>query len=254
MWQLENTTAHLTIRHLLATVDLLHPDRGIHAIKVFGAAAQHMELFSLPTLGDTGANADELTDHYVRSTDLVATYSQTAERNVSTQVYWRVLETDESQQAFGFELVVSAQTNLLDSTPSVELVSHVPCESVHRLHDRKRLHFDEIGLNAGEQRMFEAQLGESLFLMHLIGQPVAYAEMVYPTDFVCSELVRCETSAARIRLKHRLFPEHLEKGVIRRGRVRGMFLPHEGMSLGRIEQWAASCFDEFCDSAPPLTA
>jgi hypothetical protein len=57
-----------------------------------------------------------------------------------------------------------------------------------------------------------------------------------------------ESGARSLRLVHHLFPESLEKGVIRRGRVRGWFLPREGdadAAAERYRQWLAE--------PPPLT-
>jgi hypothetical protein len=72
--------------------------------------------------------------------------------------------------------------------------------------------------------------------------------MVHPADFQHDELLRNSVQQQAAYLRHRLFPEPLEKGVILRARVRGVFVPRDGDT-----QIAAECFDAFAATEPPLS-
>ena len=67
--------------------------------------------------------------------------------------------------------------------------------------------------------------------------------MVHPTDFVSARLQHTR------HVETTLFPEHLEKGVIRRGRICGWFMPAEN-DLDTAVELAR----EFVNEPPPLTA
>ena len=48
--------------------------------------------------------------------------------------------------------------------------------------------------------------------------------MVHPADFAGSELTQAEAPGGQVAIRHRLFVQRLEKGVLLRARVRGMFV------------------------------
>ena len=50
-----------------------------------------------------------------------------------------------------------------------------------------------------------------------------------------------------LRVSHQLFSERLEKGVILRARLRGVFLPRQ-----RDTRVAAACYTAFAAAEPPL--
>jgi hypothetical protein len=54
---------------------------------------------------------------------------------------------------------------------------------------------------------------------------LSYAQLVHPSDYVAAELGI--DSEPPYSLLTTLFPERLEKGVIRRGRVASFFMPSE---------------------------
>jgi hypothetical protein len=72
---------------------------------------------------------------------------------------------------------------------------------------------------------------------------LSYAEMVHPTDFVMAE-----ADGGQCYARSTLFPERLEKGVIRRGRVCGWFLPTENDLATAVE-----LASQFVDEPLPLT-
>ncbi len=82
-----------------------------------------------------------------------------------------------------------------------------------------------------------------MFRLH--GCDASYAEMVVPADFQGG---RVQQTPECTRLAYELFPESLEKGVIRRGRIRSLFLPRQ-----RDAQAAWDVYEDLCTGTPPLT-
>jgi hypothetical protein len=69
--------------------------------------------------------------------------------------------------------------------------------------------------------------------------------MIHCLDYSSANV---EWSGGDVRLETQLFLESLEKGVIRRGRARGMVIPREGDLAA-----ATAAYRDFCQSPPPLT-
>jgi hypothetical protein len=72
--------------------------------------------------------------------------------------------------------------------------------------------------------------------------------MVHPSDFYQGTVALVDKTSAVCESRIRLFPDALEKGVIRCARVRGYFLPR----ANDLES-AQVLFQEFARSQPPLT-
>jgi hypothetical protein len=70
--------------------------------------------------------------------------------------------------------------------------------------------------------------------------------MVHPADFHRDE-VHALTPEGRVRIEHHLFAQALEKGVLLRARVRGVFLARDGDL-----QLAAEVYRAFAAAEPPL--
>jgi len=158
------------------------------------------------------AARQRLAECYVRGGDLIATYEETERQPVRNQIYWRFL-VDESY--CGLELIISAQTSRLDTSTTLAVASKFAW----------RPEFD--GLVA---------IGPAP------GAGWCCLEFADPSNLDQTVVNNC-------RLEHQLFPGHLEKGVIRRTRLRALFVPAATASAT-----AAACYQQFLDAAPPLTA
>ncbi len=90
--------------------------------------------------------------------------------------------------------------------------------------------------------------GPGCVLWRLPGEELSYVEMISPGDFHDDEAA-LDAAAHGSRLRHRLFPQSLEKGVLLRARVRGAFLPRAD-DCSR----AAACYAAFAVAEPPLDA
>ena len=246
MWQVHRSTASIRVGTVAASLNLQRPHEGLHSIRVDGEAIPDARVLETRA-GDVPWGQDEqLVDAYVRGADLVAIYAQTAQRNVCAQVYWRVIQLD-SVGAAGVEIIASVHTSLLDSDPRIAVGSTLPCCEVLRFCDEKDSRFERVELS--EVEPFVLDSGAGLFLFRLPDSGCSYAEMIHPADFTTGRIRRDSSEGNRVCSDLRLFDEPLEKGVIRRSRVRGVFLPSE-----EDEKSAIQCYRYFVRSAIPLTA
>jgi len=219
MWQLDGSKARLETSRLTCELDLAWPGRGLTKLagslvagsldpsNAFSAEGAAIMQLTLP------GNATLLTDAYVRGNDLVATYDESADLPCRTQVYWRI---ENESDFLGIQLIVSVQTSLLDSAPSLTVASQV----------------------AGSVRLVE----EGVALMSLLDPNVSYVEVTDGSN-VESTIIQNNSQ-----ITNKLFPGSLEKGVIRRARILGCFL-----SASSAEQTARTLHERFVRSAPPLT-
>jgi len=234
MWQLDpqQRTASLTSDLLAARVSIGQPELGVCDI------TWRTQKFSAQLLGVVFCDFRERSplDCYARGTDIVITYNDPPQqKNVRPQVYWRFVNEDRIA-AQGFELVLSIETDLLDSDPQVRVESVLPGSSVFA---RTASGWESI---RGSSMRLHASAYAPLIVFQ--GDTWLYAEMIYPSDFTESTI---EHTANGWRTTWDLFPEHLEKGVIRRARMRGVFLVGDDLSK------ALTAFEHFQASPLPLT-
>jgi hypothetical protein len=164
------------------------------------------------------ASTWQLVDAYVRGCDLVATYREPLGQPFNLQLYWRVLQSQAEPQ-LAIELIASVQTPLWEAYPWVSVTSVLPNAAVTTSED---------------ELIFTTPEGPS------------YIELTYPSDFVLS----AAESHSRSTSPHWQFgPQFMEKGVIRRLRLRGAIASRENISLCGREVRAA-----FFAAHPPLTA
>ncbi|GIW94826.1 MAG: hypothetical protein KatS3mg110_2867 [Pirellulaceae bacterium] len=177
-------------------------------------------------------------DQYVRGNDLVVRYPLQSRERLEPVVYWRALAGPASEWG-GVELILSMQTDSLDSDPSVFVRTWTSSQGVYFLDHAGKL----VRLEATRRRLGTE---ESLPVLVLRTKFGTYIEMVYPGDF-CS--VRVAQVADRASIAWKLFAERLEKGVIRRTRVQGIFA-----SSDVSPQTIVQAYDAFCQAPLPLTA
>jgi hypothetical protein len=242
MWQLSETSAVWQSGGLVLRLDLSAPEMGLDALAVKGQATSGARLLATRTLHADG-KSEVVADAYIRGDDLVATYVQTAARPFRPQIYWRGLAGND-QALGGLELILSAQTSLLDADPSLSTASELPAGQVGVLVNANSARFAPLGpaLPAAVTN------GPGVFLFRPAGASWSYVEMVFPTDFAGAQLIEKARSPGVLQVVNSLFAERLEKGVIRRGRIRGLFLPRQD-----DERLAADAYSDFAASPPPLT-
>lgn len=259
-WQIDGQLVRFQQEGFAAQLTLAKPYEGLH-----------VSFESLPSFNVLGVSIDNRQpseptkplDFYSRGDDLVVTYPESPDA-VRTQIYWHWAPgatTDGAAGLPGFELRVSVQTHLLDSSPKIGVHSQLPASEVIECR----------GLDPGEYRAIPQTDSYPLappeepclqgLIFRLDDSDFSYAQLLHPSDVLTqSEASACQVpsqtlvevesqhAANQPRCSSRLFFEPLEKGVIRRARVRGIFVPREN----DLESVAA-CGQRFVEQKLPLT-
>lgn len=232
-WSVAEYVASLS-GSLSGSIDLTRPERGLVAIKVAG---QELEDMGMLGLQPPSAPA-RVADRFVREADLAVAYAGSDVWPIEPEVLWRF-----GAPAGGIaslDVMVSVHTQLLESCPTIAVVSEVGNAELLRLVDVAQTRFDRV---AGDCDWQASRPG--CLLARLAGD-LSYIQMVHPADF---QLDRIDRVMSGWRLSHRLFVEQLERGVILRGRVRGVFVRRQD----DVER-AAELYRDFAASEPPLGA
>jgi hypothetical protein len=232
-WQIDRQRARLQLAQLAATIDLSQPAQGLVALRVGSDCLEPAGLLGieLPSLAASGARL--LTECRVRGLCLAAAYKHSEDWPVRVEAAWRAEGASTSADGAStanaplatIEVVVSVETQRLDSRPELAVASVLPTADVSRLVDARTFRFETV---AGELPCAIERDGRpGCLLFRLPGSDISYAEMVHPLDFLGDRLEASAESVPTVRLRHRLFGGRLEKGVILRARVRGVFLPRQ---------------------------
>lgn len=180
MWSLNGSVARYEAAGNQMEVDLGPGTAGIHQLVANGVPLLESGRTLLQIDFDS---ADRLDEAYLRGDDVVASYA-TRPGGIAYQAYWRILSAA-SERDFRWELVLSVQTQSLDSQPAIVVCSTLPSgesETTDHWSHAKTAH----------------------------GQ--VYLEMIHPSNHDSS-------AAVDDRTQHQFFGGQLEKGVIRRARI-----------------------------------
>ncbi len=213
IWQLTEGTAELHDSALTAQVDLRNPLRGLHHLTYCATAVEGLVL-GVAMVGED-ASVEEA---FVRGDDLVATFRTANEQPFSLQVYWTVMPRDNGVVVI--DTLLSLETPLLENFPKVLIQSQLPGTEV-----------------------WQPRESHDYLVLRSVDNAWSYAEMAHPED---PGDWRIDEKGA---VQRTLGGAFLEKGVIRRLRLRGAFLPQENDL-----QLASECLAELAAEAPPLTA
>jgi len=266
-WQIVGRVATLRTENLTATVDADDPAAGLRIESLCGDLIAGAALFGVQI--EPPVRAAEKTsatmppvDCFARGNDFVATYAETAERPFRAQIYWRLVESERSggnhraEPIGALELIVSVQTSRLDTETSLAVCTTLSSVEAWRLLDaaEDRLTSDRDLSRAATADSatvvpdFQETDHPGCCLLRPIGNGPSYIEMVHPADFRQTTFEWTTDSSPAVRLAHRLFAERLEKGVILRSRIRGLFVPRS-----HDTELARSEYRRFAASEPPLT-
>lgn len=282
-WQLEANQA--TLAGLGATLRLDRPEEGIQQIPGVGGSvtrgggsagvrATNPGAPGLLCLRPTSAPGARLAlkDAYTRGSDLVACYAPSEGFPYETEVYWRVERVDAARGTLLLTLILSVETQLLDSRPAVTVSSHIAATHA-------ATHAADAGLAAdagravaevvgGLQPRVSPDGGSILTPLPAAGgdsvgdTPRAWLEAVHPSDQAEAQLetlplagaadtqagAAADTNASTAGHRWRLFERFLEKGVIRRARLSAALVAGD-----QIAEQAAQLREEFGRQEPPLT-
>ena len=238
LWRFEPSRANLCTSHLCGEVTLSNPSAGIGGL-VWNDVPLDGYVLGV-SAGEPGSASETGSpqDAFARGTDLVAVYAATGPQSFNWQVYWRVSAREEDVVLL--DAILSFQTALLESFPRVSTQSQLPADEVWLVRaDGESKRTQQFGEEPTEDR-------DCVVLRSSTGN-WSYAEMTHPLDQGTWQLAQSEDG--KILMRRNLGGSFLEKGVIRRLRFRGAFLPREN-DLQR----AAQLFTELAAETPPLTA
>jgi hypothetical protein len=251
-WILHQFSGRIQGSPITGSCDLLSPASGIEvaSIQSHPLIGARFLAPSFPPVANEPLTPPET---FARGGDLVAIYAATDSFPFRTQSCWRLNShpaiSEDQRVLASCELVASTQTDLLDSRPDITVSSTVPVQRVLRLAGDSNADFQELELGAANQQFTQAE-GPGCLLYRLASVPFSYAEMVYPLDFESSSLDLRTSGNQRVATSvHHLFSHRLEKGVVLRSRILGLWMHSES----DLETTAAH-YRLFANSAPPLTA
>ncbi len=246
LWAIVDRRAQWDEASFRAEVFLNRPDRGLCGVQLMAHSLDDASLLGL-LLPHAAEPRDRVpVECHARGRDLIAHYPESVEWPVFVEVVWRAIPVD-SQRGIvaGVDVIASVRTALLESWPELALGSCVAADEVFMLADAAAARFESCKV-LGEDRVIGAN-GPGVFVARLARTPFSYVEMVHPADGQGSTAAGSREQATLFRTRHRLFAERLEKGVMLRSRVRGVFLERSNDL-----QVAAGCFAEFAAADPPL--
>ena len=251
MWLLQGTSARLATDWLCAALDLRNPSLGLADLRVSlggspAIAIPEAEILQVH-IGDQAAAEELLVDGYCRGDDLVASYAPSGRDELTPQICWRLLRG--SSEAQGLELVLSVYTTRLDSNATSSFATSLSVDEVLVWNECGGGRFEPLSPGSPSPDSPLLGLNAAAVLFRLPGGHASYLEMVHPSD-LCRASVRFEAAPGqRVRSVYQVFAHRLEKGVMRRGRLRGYF-----MRRGEDEACGRALRAAFLASAPPLTA
>jgi hypothetical protein len=230
-------------------MDSSRPDRGLTGLQAAGHRLAG-EWLGLDWPAAEGDQHGELVDVYHRGTDLVAAYRESAARPVRVDAMWRVVPWPNATAVVAVaDLIVSVRTELLESRPELTVRSSIPSREILRLASTDSGQFAPVPNVATVPLVVNRDAGPGCLVFRFPEIGLSYGEMVHPADFERSNLKRATAHDAAIEVRHRLFAERLEKGVILRARVRGVWV--DGAEDTRQ---VAACYAAFAAAEPPLGA
>ena len=243
-WTLADNQAVLSGPLLSAKYDLHQPREGLRDVSFAGQ--QLPSLYPLQVTLNPPVSQETIIETYVRGDDLMATYAQLPERTVRPQVCLRHLAAESlgGEQRAGVELIIAVQTSLLDSDPTFLAFTELSAASVFVLQADKSDWQQVQPSRDGEMSVAREECAGA-FVFRLDESQFSYIELIYPSDFQ-GAIVRATDSS--ISLSYQLFPEFLEKGVIRKGRIRGILCQQaDDLACG------VACYEQLATAPPPLT-
>jgi hypothetical protein len=223
-WRLDRFVA----RDRSAKLDLERPATGISVPGTTGD--DHLLGLDLQ-----GRSVDTVTlvDHWLRGDDMVAVYRPSDPRRLEATALWRRL----SGKQFAWELVLSAQTALVESDGSLAVTCDVASGDI------------KVGRLADGTLQWQPFDSATAFpsdatnlLVHRTHDAVLIA--VHPSD---GRRIIVSLNGDRTHVACWLFSAAIEKGVLHRGRVLAAIGSKDSTA------WATALISELAEAPPPLT-
>lgn len=248
MWTADNHVRFFNAHGLQARWNIAHPDAGFDSIRWNEKSCDHLRILQCRNANSAGDPEDELIDTYLREDDLVATYVQAPKRVNRKQVYLRPAGFLYPEPIAGIEIVFSMQTERLDGDPQLSIRSEAPTTRMHALVNPAAPQWETLDPTEEALDLPTHQFCGA-FATELSGSEAIFAQVIDPSDFLGGRWIRQSESSNLFALSFPVFGSSLEKGVIRRGRVTGLFLPNTSGALDSL----LSFYQWYRESPPMLT-
>lgn len=231
IWSLANRHATCSPGGRLETLDLDAPGSGLAVVPPGATAADHL-------LGIDLDAASRCVDAWCRGGDVTAVSETLDGGRLRATAMWRATPPwlDGTHGVWCRELVVSAQTPILETAPRIGVVADIAAEGVAPVvYAAGRL--DPVPPDTEPHGFLITAPGDRavLFLVHPLDARTATAAIV----------------AGRARITAMLFPLAVEKGVLLRSRVLAAIGP--ARTATGPGSWAATIATAFATSEPVLT-
>ena len=229
MWKLNGTEAYLEQGKWRAHYCTAHPELGV----LFSHSDSKTNCAMIGLIQPSTGSSRPASESYVRQNDLIADFAQSDQSQFGFETYFRLIPSA-SHDLLGLEIWLSVQTELLDSTPAMDLTSIIPNSQWEIVSDLM-----VEGVPAAWRSLPSGDGSTTAGLAALV--------LVHPLDVGQTNYV-ANPLAAKDMLPLRIFSHFMEKGVIRRARVQ-VYLSHEPFSAGLCRD----LFEQFAASELPLT-
>jgi hypothetical protein len=241
LWQdIDNRTVRLQLQRFAAIVDPTNPAGGLQEVTVDGQEIPgfHPLAPELPPI--PAGEAARAAERYTRGGDLVVTYNDRPAPQMRSQIYWRAASHERQGAIAAIGLVASVQTSLLDSCPLFAARSQLLAAEAFRLNDTEKGTFTNLVPPSSEADPDSEPTAPHCYLFRLPGRQYSYAEMIHPADTQFSSWDGwLHGTDFRLQLRHELFADRLEKGVILRARVLGVLVDRREDKAAVARHWAA---------------
>ncbi len=243
-WNLNGTMASISASGWSMTIDLSHPQLGITVERenssVFPKTESNRGTLRVFRTSWPGAELSPgFTDGYSRQHDLVASYAPNSLRDFQVQLDFKLLEANDSM--IRTESWISTQTFLLECHPKVALEFQFPFSPMARWFHSEGQELKEAGCQVDAHRNSYAA---GLFTSPHVAASVLI--LIYPADL--GEMRWLAGNKRLASIQQEWFGATMEKGVIRRGRLRAVIFNRDITPETVAEEYAL-----FQDSPLPLT-
>ncbi|RMF38333.1 MAG: hypothetical protein D6753_15960 [Planctomycetota bacterium] len=229
-WKLIDNAAEIALGDVRLSMDPRQPSAGVRIVHGATTWGPLLQVTCDPPHSQT---VDEL---YQRDDDLVVRFRQTEADQFAFQLDWRTVPGSIP----GFELWFSIQTTLLDSHP--RLLATLPAPQHWRA-----IHAGELAPAQLRDAEMDALPADATLGWLAASAPVPMAVLVHPVDL--QQVVAAAQQDDPNALKLQVFGQFLEKGVIRRARLRVHFV-----SPSVTDEEFGQLVTQFAGSPLPLTA
>jgi hypothetical protein len=193
---------------------------------------------------------------YARENDLICRYQQSDQAAFSFQLDWQLLPP-QGPFELGAELWLSVQTNLLNTQPMLEIVSRSLGKSAWQVWNHPQLSDNALADDAPHRgpaalvcqlQTAAGQTFSGLWLIEPTDQRHASLHVEQPLEAQDNGNEQTQATSSQV-ARICLFGHFMEKGVIRRGRMRFLLAssPIEHKDI-------CSAYEQFSHSPLPLTA